>query len=327
MRSVRSLAMVALVVVLLGSVTATYAQTPTGDCRYFVETGHYVCDEFLEFYDTRGGSEIFGFPLTEAFEDSVLRLRVQYFQRVRMEWHPSNPAPYKVQLGLLADELIGKLGYHFPPPPPEQIPAFNNDVHHYFSETGHVVSHAFLKYFREKGGVDIFGYPRSEFMLEDGYVVQYFQRARMEWHPEFSSGPQMRLTYLGETYLEHFPVPQEGPGSSRPQDRPQEYRTTELSISASVRYAITGRQGVQTVFVYVNDQQQQPLQGAAVRMVVHYQSGDQAYEFKPTNASGFTRRNFDLSPSSLPGQKVVIDVTVTHGDLTATTQTFFLPWW
>lgn len=170
--------------------------------------------------------------------------------------------------------------------------------------------------------MDIFGYPRSEFMLEDGYVVQYFQRARMEWHPEFSSGPRMRLTYLGETYLEHFPVSQEIPGSFRP----EEYRTTELSISASVRYAITGRQGVQTVFVYVNDQQQQPLQGAAVRMVVHYQSGDQAYEFKPTNASGFTRRNFDLSPS-LPGQKVVIDVTVTHGDLTATTQTFFLPWW
>ncbi len=322
MRSVRSLSMVALVVVLLGSVTATYAQTPTGGCRYFVETGHYVCDEFLEFYDTRGGSEIFGFPLTEAFEDSVLRLRVQYFQRARMEWHPNNPAPYKVQLGLLADELIGKLGYHFPPPPPEQIPAFNNDVHHYFSETGHVVSHAFLKYFREKGGADIFGYPRSEFMLEDGYVVQYFQRARMEWHPEFSSGPRMRLTYLGETYLEHFPVPQEVLQPSIT----IEHRVTELSISASVRYAITGRQGVQTVFVYVNDQQQQPLQGAAVRMVVHYQSGDQAYEFKPTNTSGFTRRSFDLSPS-LPGQKVVIDVTVTHGNLTATTQTFFLPWW
>ncbi|MCK4472452.1 MAG: murein L,D-transpeptidase, partial [Anaerolineae bacterium] len=179
MTRVRSLLVIAvLVVVLLGSVPATYAQTPTGNCRYFVQTGHYVCDEFLEFYDTRGGSEIFGFPLTEAFEDSVLRLRVQYFQCTRMEWHPNNPAPYKVQLGLLADELIGKLGYHFPPVLAEQIPAFNNDVHHYFSETGHVVSHAFLKYFREKGGVDIFGYPRSEFMLEDGYVVQYFQRAR-----------------------------------------------------------------------------------------------------------------------------------------------------
>lgn len=324
MGRVRSLLILIAVVgvVLLGSVSAAYAQSPVGNCRYFVETGHYVCDEFLEFYDTRGGSEIFGFPLTEAFKDPALGLRVQYFQRARMEWHPNNPAPYKLQLGLLADELIGKLGYHFPHPLPEQIPPFNNDVHHYFSETGHVVSHSFLKYFREKGGVDIFGYPRSEFMYEDGYVVQYFQRARMEWHPEFASGSRMRLTNLGETYLELFPVSGEtlGPFIHI------EYPVTELSISASVRYAITGRQGIQTVFIYVNDQQNKPVQGAAARMVVHYQSGDQSYEFKPTNASGFTRYGFDLSPS-LPGQKVVIDVTVTYAGLTATTQTSFLPWW
>ncbi|MDY6877913.1 MAG: hypothetical protein SWK90_17150 [Chloroflexota bacterium] len=328
MRSVRSLLIVTmLVVVLFSSVSATYAQPPVGNCRYFVETGHYVCDEFLEFYDKRGKSEIFGFPLTEAFKDHALGLQVQYFQRARMEWHPNNPAPYRVQLGLLVDEL----GYRFPSARSDQIPSSNNDTRHYFSETGHVVSYAFLKYFREKGGVDIFGYPRSEFMYEDGYVVQYFQRARMEWHPEFVSGPQMRLTNLGETYLERFPVSQEDISSSAsqsgfPESVPQEYRVTDLHVSASVRYAITGRQGVQTVFVYVNDQQDKPVQGADVKMVIHYQSGDQSYEFNPTNASGFTRYGFDLSPS-LPGQKVVIDVTVTHGDSTATTQTFFLPWW
>ena len=224
-----------------------------------------------------------------------------------------------MQLGLLADEL----GYHFPPALPEQIPPSNSNLHHYFSETEHVVSHAFLKYFRENGGVDIFGYPRSEFMYEDGYIVQYFQRARMEWHPEIASGSQMRLTNLGEIYLGRFPVHEGATGPFRPGEL---YSVTGLDISASVRYAITGRQGIQTVFVYVNDQQQQPVQGAAVRMVVHYQSGDQPYEFKPTNASGFTRCGFDLSPS-LPGRKVVIDVTVMHGDSTATTQTLFLPWW
>jgi hypothetical protein len=29
----------------------------------------------------------------------------------------------------------------------------------------------------------------------------------------------------------------------------------------------------------------------------------------------------------LPGYIIVIDVTVTYDDLTATTQTSFLPWW
>ena len=121
MRNVRFFSVIITIVVLLSSnVVATHSQTPAGNCRYFVETGHYVCDQFLEFYDTRGGLEIFGYPLTEAFNDPRLGLFVQYFQRARMEWHPYNPDPYKVQLGLLVDEL----GYRFPPVSPDRIPEF-----------------------------------------------------------------------------------------------------------------------------------------------------------------------------------------------------------
>lgn len=326
----RSLLLIAIVAAMsLGSISATcpqpLPQKPGENCKYFTETSHWVCDEFLEFYNTRGESGTFGFPLTRAFDDPTRGLQVQYFQRARMEFHPYNPDPYKVLLGLLVDEL----GYHFPPASPEQIPTFNSAFHHYFPETEHVVSYAFLDHFREAGGVDIFGYPRSEFMYENGYIVQYFQRARMEWHPEDPSGAQMRLTNLGETYIEQIGVPDEyrlpestGDSPYLPDSGP---RITKLNISASVRYAITGRQGTQTVFVYVNDQQHQPIKGADVKMIVHYQSGDQRYDFEPTNESGFARRSFEIQ-SSPPGQKVVIDVTVTYGDFTSTTQTFFLPW-
>lgn len=321
----------AVVVLLLGNVSAIYAQAPTGNCEYFAETGHYVCDEFLTFFKTRGGVEIFGYPLTEAFDDPVRKLRVQYFQRVRMELHPYNPDPYKVQLGLLVDEL----GYSYPPARSDQIPTFNSSIHHFFPETRHVVSYAFLKFFREKGGLDIFGYPRSEFMYQDGYIVQYFQRARMEWHPEVASGPQMRLTNLGETYIDKFgipgdydkPLPPPTSGSpENPAPAPQPSPVTKLDVSASVRYVITGRSGTQTVFVYVNDQWQEPVEGAKVSAVIHYQSEDQTCEFATTNASGFTRCGFAIQPSP-PGRKVVIDVTVTHSSLKSTTQTFFLPWW
>jgi len=316
----------------LGNVFVAYAQQPSPqppgeNCHYFNETGHWVCDEFLEFYNTRGGVEIFGFPLTKAFDDPASGLKVQYFQRARMEWHPYNPDPYKVLLGLLVDDL----GYNkFPPASPEQMPAFDNVFHHYFPETRHVVSYAFLDYFREKGGLDIFGYPRSEFMYKDGYIVQYFQRARMEWHPEDTSGSQMHLTNLGETYIERIGVPGEYlvPERLSPSEdqSPGPYQlVTKLNVSASVRYAITGRSGVQTVFVYVNDQQHNSLKGAEVKMVVHYQSGDQRYNFEPTNENGFTKCGFDIL-SSPPGQKVVIDVIVTYQDLTSTTQTFFLSW-
>jgi len=327
-------AVVLMPALLLSRVSAAQAQDQ--NCTYFSETGHYVCGEFREFFERRGDVEIFGYPLTEAFEDSRRQLRVQYFQRARMELHPYNPDPYKVQLGLLVDEL----GYSFPPADPQQIPPFNNNLHHYFPETDHVVSYAFLNYFNEKGGVDIFGYPRSEFMYENGYIVQYFQRARMEWHPEDRSGQQMRLTNLGETCIERFPVP---PGALEPQEpgrigtppgaqvTPMP-RVTRLDVSASVRNVITGREGSQTIFVYVTDQWQKPVQGAAARFVVHYQSGDAVYDCAPTNASGFTSFSFDILPST-PGRRVVVDLTVTYYDdvgqttLTGTTQTFFLPWW
>jgi hypothetical protein len=333
MRSKRSPRIVfVLAAVLIGSVSATYPQAPSGDCRYFVETGHYVCDEFLTYYDTRGGLEIFGHPISEAFDDPA-RGRVQYFQNARMEMHPENVFPYRVQLGLLVDEL----GYQFPVATPDKVPAFNTALRHYFPETGHVVEYSFLDYFREKGGLDIFGYPRSEFLYEDGRIVQYFQRARMEWHPEDSSGLQMRLSQMGEVYIERFGVPEgqeqpvspdklEAPATGASTATPQS-TVTRLNVSASVRYVITGREGGQTVFVYVTDQQQQPVSGAAVDMVVQYPSGDQPYQFDQlTNESGFAGYYFDIQPAS-PGQKVVIAVMVTYGSLTGTTQTFFLPWW
>ncbi len=297
------------------------------DCRYFAETGHYVCDEFLEFFETRGGFDLFGHPLTEAFNNPAIGMQVQYFQNARMELHIHNPDPYKVQLGLLVEEL----GYKFPPVGLNQIPDLNSSLHHYFPETDHVVSYAFLDYFNEKGGLDIFGYPRSEFMYEGGFIVQYFQRVRMEWHPESISGEQMRLTNLGEIYLERLGVPEEY-RVSLPLPQPSSVTPaanrsiTKLNVSASVRYVIVGRDGIQTVFVYVIDQEQRPVQGASVEIVVHYQSSDQLHEFEPTNASGFTRGSFEILPST-SGKRVVIEVTVTYGRLRCTIDTLFVPWW
>ena len=58
----------------------------------------------------------------------------------------------------------------------------------YFKETGHNVDGAFLQYFRSTGGVDVHGYPLTEEYWEPdgpaggaGRIVQYFQRARLEY--------------------------------------------------------------------------------------------------------------------------------------------------
>ncbi len=59
----------------------------------------------------------------------------------------------------------------------------------YFSQTGHNLHGGFLDYWRTHGGLPIFGYPLTEEFTEGGYTVQYFERNRFEYHPEYAGTP------------------------------------------------------------------------------------------------------------------------------------------
>jgi D-alanyl-D-alanine carboxypeptidase/endo-1,4-beta-D-glucanase Y len=67
-------------------------------------------------------------------------------------------------------------------PPPGYDPAATGPdaSWRYFEQTGHVVQGRFLAFFAAGGGVETFGYPRTEELQEDGRTVQYFQRGRLE---------------------------------------------------------------------------------------------------------------------------------------------------
>ncbi|HMQ30523.1 MAG TPA: sortase [Chloroflexaceae bacterium] len=52
----------------------------------------------------------------------------------------------------------------------------------YFRETGHTLAYGFREFYERQGGLPIFGYPLTEVFVEDGRPVQYFERARLEWH-------------------------------------------------------------------------------------------------------------------------------------------------
>lgn len=304
----------------------------SSDCRYFQETRHYVCDDFLDFFDTRGGLKIFGYPLTEAFADpSRAQIRVQYFQRARMELPPSEHGDSQVQLGLLGDE-VGRI---FPPIANERIPSPGDDRRHYFPETGHVVEHVFLDFFRENGGLTVFGYPRSPMVYEDGDVVQYFQRARMVWDRTQQSGSPIVLANLGETYIDHVGIPggyadplpparhglTDGPAADQ---TPMAAPRLQLRPSASVRHPVVGMATDQTLYLYLQDQRGEPIQGAAATALVRYPTGRETLELPVTDVRGFTQVTF-TTRSSVPGQRVIIDVTAVFRDSTVTIQTFFVP--
>lgn len=292
------------------------AQAPTS--QYFPQTGQTVQGEFLRFFNERGGLEIFGYPLTGEFVERG-RL-VQYFSRARMEARPENPEPYRVTLGPLASEL----GYGDPPIPTADIPPTNDPNRRYFPETGHTTGYAFLGYFDAHGGPDILGYPITEFKLENGRIVQYFQRARIEWHPEFPSGQRVQLGELGEVYATtrlspSLVQPPSGQITSAAQ-------ITSLRTVASLRWAISRPTGQQMLHVYVLDQRDRPVPGAAVVAVVRFPTGDKHVTFGATDANGYTQAVFDLGKLA-PGQSIVVQVRASWATLVADTQTSFFVWW
>jgi hypothetical protein len=283
--------------------------------QYFPETRHIVAGEFLNFFNQHGGLKIFGYPITGEFDWQGRR--VQYFQKARLELHLDQPYPYRVQPGLLGEEL----GYKRP-----GVSAVANDQYRrFYPETGHILAYAFLNFFDANGGLDIFGYPISEFILENGRIVQYFQRAKMEWHPELSGDQQVQLGDLGLAYFQA--------SSLDPRLRDPEMPIASsivvpvsLRATASVKQPIIGRSGTQTVYVFVADQTNQPKEGADVTFVVRSLEGVKAFGMPPTDAHGVTAAAFDIGDLA-PGQTVVIEVTVKYEKLSVTALTSFMPWY
>lgn len=74
----------------------------------------------------------------------------------------------------------------------------------FFAETGHHIGGGFWIYWRDQGGLPLFGYPLSpelQELCEDGqmHTVQYFERAVFEWHPQNHPPYQVLLRRLGAT--------------------------------------------------------------------------------------------------------------------------------
>jgi len=193
-KSVLAALLVAIVLLPLVATTTpipTVAAAPAATDPYrFAETGHYVSGRFREYYEARGGLYVFGLPLTRAYWESSTDGRkylTQYFERARFEYHPENSQPYDVLLTLMGNEITNTRKSEAPF---QKVPNPNIQGDAYFAETGHTISGLFLQFWVQYGGLQNFGFPLSEPFTErnetDGktYTVQYFERERMELHPE-----------------------------------------------------------------------------------------------------------------------------------------------
>ncbi|NJN19477.1 MAG: hypothetical protein HC822_26150 [Oscillochloris sp.] len=167
-------------------------------------------DAFLRFYALRGSDQVFGMPIGEVqLHDGRA---VRYYERMRLEYWPEYAGTaYEVQLGRLGSEYTA--GRDFP----DQSYFAGRDDLVYFVETGHGLGEPFLSYWRTNGGLDMFGYPISDAFEEtlpggERLLVQYFERARFEYHPDaIDPAWQVQLGRLGAAIYNQEPRPSDVP--------------------------------------------------------------------------------------------------------------------
>lgn len=175
----------------------------SGGEKCFQPTGKCMRGIFLGYWQSNGGLAQFGYPVTdELVEDGRT---VLYTERARFEWHLEfRDTPSDVLLSLLGNQLAyGRTAVAF-----RAVPAPTTSTQlTYFRQTGHILQAPFLAYWQSHGGVPVYGYPISEAFNEksptDGktYLVQYFERTRLEYHPEAKgTSAEIQLGLLGREF-------------------------------------------------------------------------------------------------------------------------------
>lgn len=95
-----------------------------GHCRFFPETGHNVCNSFVDYWQSHGldlsdagnsyreSLALFGLPISESFTDTASGVTVQYFERAILEYHPENKGtPFEILLSLLGNQALKNRGW------------------------------------------------------------------------------------------------------------------------------------------------------------------------------------------------------------------------
>ena len=204
--------------------------------RYFPETGFWVEGVFRQYWETHGGLYVHGYPISAVFQqDGYWR---QYFERSVFEYHPELAGtPYAV---LLVRVGAWRVSNRTQEPPFQPVSAFQSSSDHwYFPETQHSLNYGFKAFWIDHGGLPNFGYPLSEEFDEknpdppagDGKVhtVQYFERARFEYHPENRGTPwEVELGLLGREYLQARGAPPEAVQRQNPNLPPPDPITGRL---------------------------------------------------------------------------------------------------
>lgn len=189
----RRYAAVLLALLAMLSLRSAVAQAQESQ-RCFAETGQCISGPIRAYWERNGGLPTFGYPIGAAHEELVegRSLIVQWFERDRLEIQPDGSITAG-RLGARYLELTGR-----PWQRGERISSLTNC--RWFDQTGYQVCGGMLDYWNANGGLERFGYPLTDLITEvvegRSLQVQYFERRRMEYHPENAGTPYWLLLGL-----------------------------------------------------------------------------------------------------------------------------------
>jgi hypothetical protein len=99
-----------------GRTEPAFAPAPAendANTTYFPQTGHSIRFGFRAFWLKNGGVPIFGYPLSEEFTeispDDGKEYTVQYFERVKLEYHPEDPQN-QIKIARLGAQALDQSG-------------------------------------------------------------------------------------------------------------------------------------------------------------------------------------------------------------------------
>jgi hypothetical protein len=165
----------------------------------------------------------------------------------------------------------------------------------YFEETGHLVLGEFLtKFHSVPNPLQLYGYPITE-------------------------------AYLAKEY---FFVMHEDPRRLRPEPGGNiNNGTLSLRVHAYPTKAVTSRNGMQTIFVIVQDQRLLPVKDTQVTITLRMPAGDEIRHIVPilTDVNGVTQYTFPFNTNTVG--IVQVSVTAVSNNLEAKTTTSFRAWW
>jgi hypothetical protein len=168
--------------------------------RCFPQTGFCISGPIGAYWQQHGGLPVFGYPISDQHVETVEGSwtgPVQWFERDRLEDHTTDSQGVLAgRLGVRSLELQGRpwvIG--------NDGPRHGRAFCRTFDQTGYNVCAPFSFYWEHNGGLERFGYPITpaiEETIEDRvYLVQYFERRRMEYHPENQPPNDLLLGLLG----------------------------------------------------------------------------------------------------------------------------------